>query len=113
MIMVENKFQENYMDRIYFKEQVMEWARKIKVKPARLRIQKMRSKWASCSSSGCVTFNEALLGGDTELRDYVIVHDLLHLHIPNHGKLFKGLLEAHLPGNKYCHSHYKIRKNTS
>ena len=95
MIMAENKFQENYMDRIYFKEQVMEWARKIKVKPARLRIQKMRNKWASCSSSGCVTFNEALLGGDTELRDYVIVHEMAHLIEPNHSRAFWDIVSRY------------------
>jgi predicted metal-dependent hydrolase len=30
-------------------------------------------------------------------REYVIVHELLHLKVPNHGKLFKTLLRAYLP----------------
>ena len=30
-------------------------------------------------------------------QDYVIVHELVHLKIPNHGRLFKSLLSAHLP----------------
>ncbi len=33
---------------------------------------------------------------DTELQDYVIVHELLHFHVPNHGKLWKSLMRAHL-----------------
>lgn len=34
-------------------------------------------------------------------KDYVIVHELVHLKVPNHGKLFTSLLSAHLPGYKY------------
>jgi len=30
--------------------------------------------------------------------DFVILHELLHLKIPNHGKLFRSLLRAYLPG---------------
>jgi len=30
-------------------------------------------------------------------REYVIVHELLHLKVPNHGKLFKTLLRAYIP----------------
>jgi hypothetical protein len=31
-----------------------------------------------------------------ELQDYVIAHELLHFHAPNHGKLWKSLMRAHL-----------------
>jgi predicted metal-dependent hydrolase len=31
-----------------------------------------------------------------ELQDYVIIHELLHFHAPNHGKLRKSLMRAHL-----------------
>lgn len=31
-----------------------------------------------------------------ELQDYVIVHELLHFSVPNHGKLWKSLMTAHL-----------------
>lgn len=33
---------------------------------------------------------------DRELGDYVIVHELLHFAVPNHGKLWKSLMRAHL-----------------
>ena len=33
---------------------------------------------------------------ETELWDYVIVHELLHFFVPNHGKLWKSLMRAHL-----------------
>jgi len=56
----------------------------------------MRRKWASCSTAGRLTFDEALLLQPESLQDYVIVHELLHLHVPNHGRLWKRLMRAHL-----------------
>jgi predicted metal-dependent hydrolase len=83
-----------------FKEKVHSWAAKIRVKPEQVRVQKMTRKWASCSSNGWVSFSADLLREPLKFQDYVIVHELLHLKVPNHGKLFKSLLSAHLPGWK-------------
>lgn len=81
-----------------FKEEVRQWSSVTKTAPAQVRIQAMKRKWASCSSSGCLTFSKDLLRERKEFRDYVIVHELLHLRVPNHGKLFKRLLDAFVPG---------------
>jgi len=48
-----------------------------------------------------VTFSLDLLEEASSFQDYVIVHELIHLKVPNHGKLFSSLLSAHLPGYKY------------
>jgi type I restriction enzyme R subunit len=45
-----------------------------------------------------VCFSEALLEKPLVFQNYVIVHELLHLRVPNHGKLFKSLLSVYLPG---------------
>jgi predicted metal-dependent hydrolase len=37
-----------------------------------------------------------LLTLDREIGDYVIVHELLHFNVPNHGPLWKSLMRAHL-----------------
>jgi predicted metal-dependent hydrolase len=68
------------------------------VKPEQVRLQKMTRKWASCSTVGRVTFSEDLLQESGAFQDYVIVHELLHLRVRNHGKLFKSFLKAYLPG---------------
>jgi predicted metal-dependent hydrolase len=81
-----------------FKERVHSWAAKIRVKPEQVRLQKMTRKWASCSTRGWVTFSEELLQESDSFQNYVIVHELLHLKVPNHGKLFKSFLSAHVPG---------------
>lgn len=80
-----------------FKQKVIEWALKVRVKPKKIRIQKMTKKWASCSTIGCVSFSKDLLQEGKDFQDYVIVHELLHMKTPNHGKLFKSLMNIHLP----------------
>jgi predicted metal-dependent hydrolase len=80
-----------------FRDRVDTWAGRIKVKPARIQIRSMSRKWASCSSRRCVSFAEALLDEPLIFQDYVIVHELLHIRVPNHGKLFKSFLSAYLP----------------
>ncbi|MGI8955448.1 MAG: M48 metallopeptidase family protein [Chthoniobacterales bacterium] len=79
-----------------FKKRVREWANKLKVEIVWLGVRPMTNKWASCSTNGHLNFNDELLGLDREVWDYVIVHELLHFFVPNHGKLWKSLMRAHL-----------------
>jgi predicted metal-dependent hydrolase len=46
---------------------------------------------------------------DRELADYVIVHELLHFYVPNHGKLWKSLMRAHLGDYERAESKLKIK----
>ena len=79
-----------------FKQRVHCWAEKLDVKIVWLGIRPMHNKWASCSTNGHLNFNRELLDLDEALWDYVIVHELLHFSVPNHGKLWKSLMRAHL-----------------
>lgn len=65
----------------------------------------MTRKWASCSATGRVTFSHTLLSRPIAFQDYVIVHELLHLRIRNHGKLFEATLKAHLRDNPWLLEH--------
>ena len=76
--------------------EVQAWARRIRVEPRQIRIASMKRKWASCSSVGRLTFNRDLLSQPARFRAEVIVHELLHLRVPNHGRVFKALLKAYL-----------------
>ena len=80
-----------------FKAEVREWADRLKAKPTQIRVQKMRNKWASCSPGKWISFSEDLLAESRAFQRYAIVHELLHLRIPNHGKLFKSLMSIYLP----------------
>ena len=79
-----------------FRAEVEAWARRLGVTPRQVRFRPMKRKWASCSSHGRLTFDTDLLRQPVEFRREVIVHELLHLKVPNHGKLFKALLKTYL-----------------
>lgn len=83
-------------DKAAFKKRVIQWARKLDVKVGSISIRATRTKWASCSTSGRLTFDVSLPDLPDDLQDYVIVHELLHIQVPNHGKLWKSLMRAHL-----------------
>ncbi len=85
-----------WKDKTEFKEQVRHLAEKMNIKIKSLAVRPMKNKWASCSTDGNLNFNKQLLDLDKELGDYVIVHELLHFNIPNHGKLWKSLMTAYL-----------------
>ncbi len=86
----------SWKDKEEFKALVREWAHKLDAKVATIYVRPMRRKWASCSTAGSLNFNDELLALDRELGEYVIVHELLHFSVPNHGKLWKSRMLAHL-----------------
>lgn len=79
------------------KNQVARWAARIGVQPVRIHIQPMTRKWASCSTGGRISLSADLLRESAAFREVVIIHELLHLQVPNHGKLFRSLMYAYLP----------------
>jgi predicted metal-dependent hydrolase len=79
------------------RRRVAAWSLKLEVNPTRVVIRRMAGKWGSCSPNGVVTFASDLATADVELQDYVVVHELLHLRYPEHGKLFRALLAIHVP----------------
>lgn len=81
----------------FLKRRVERWAIKLKVKPRVVRIQVMRRKWGSCSTAGTITLAADLVNQSEGFQDFVVAHELLHLRVPNHGRLFKALMSAHVP----------------
>ncbi len=85
-----------WVDSSDFEETVGCWSRRISVVPRSIAFRKMQGKWGSCSTSGLLTFNVQLLEMDRRFGEEVIVHELLHLVVPNHGRLFRSLFDAYL-----------------
>ena len=77
---------------------VERWAARLRVEPRVVRVQRMTTKWGSCSTRGTITLASDLVRMDVAFQDFVVAHELLHLRLPNHGKLFKALMTVHVPG---------------
>ena len=78
------------------KAEVASFARQVGVEPREIHVRPMARKWASCSSVGRLTFDTGLLKRPASFRREVILHELLHLKVPNHGRLFRALARAYI-----------------
>ena len=74
-----------------------EQARLIGVTYQRIRIGGQRTLWGSCSPSGTLSFNWRLILCPLEVLDYIVVHELCHLRVPDHSRRFWTLVEQHRP----------------
>jgi predicted metal-dependent hydrolase len=63
----------------------------------RLQIRGQRSRWASCSTSGTMSFNWRLLLAPAEILDYVVEHEVAHLDVQDHSERFWRLLATRCP----------------
>ncbi len=63
-----------------------------------LQIRAQRTRWASCSSTGVMSFNWRLLVAPPEILDYVVEHEVCHLTVADHSQRFWNLLESRMPG---------------
>jgi predicted metal-dependent hydrolase len=63
----------------------------------KLQVRGQRTRWASCSTSGAMSFNWRLLLAPPEILDYVVEHEVAHLDIQDHSRRFWRLLESRCP----------------
>jgi predicted metal-dependent hydrolase len=63
-----------------------------------LDIRGQRTRWASCSSTGHMSFNWRLLLAPERVLEYVVWHEVCHLQVHDHSVRFWNLLERHWPG---------------
>ena len=62
-----------------------------------LTIRGQRTRWASCSSTGRMSFNWRLLLAPERVLDYVVEHEVCHLEVLDHSPRFWALLESRMP----------------
>lgn len=79
------------------KSAVSDWAERMDVTVREVHLRDMRRKWASISTTGRLTLSTELLDLPMALGEFVIVHELVHLLAPNHGRLFRSFMHAYLP----------------
>jgi len=76
---------------------------------AALDIRGQRTRWASCSASGRMSFNWRLLLAPERVLDYVVWHEVCHLELLDHSPRFWGLLERRWPS--YREEREWLRRN--
>ena len=67
------------------------------VRPAHVSVGDQRTRWGSCSRAGRIRLNWRLVLMPGWVRDYVLIHELMHVRHLDHGPAFWGLVEAACP----------------
>ncbi len=81
------------------------YARRMGVEPRRITVKTQKRLWGSCNHRGqSINLNWALVMAPLEVIDYVVVHELCHLEVPNHSKRFWHAVAKILPD-------YRVRQH--
>lgn len=64
----------------------------------KIRLRFARTQWGSCSSTGVIMLNTALLFVPRNIVTYIIVHELAHRKVRSHNRAFWRVVEGALPG---------------
>lgn len=79
-------------------ELVAKWEARLNLSANKVFIQKMKTKWGSCNAiARNIRLNLELAKKPPECLDYIILHELLHFLVPNHGEQFVALMDFHMP----------------
>jgi hypothetical protein len=63
-------------------------------------IRNQRRRWGSCSADGTLRFNWRLVMAPPAIIEYVVVHELAHLRVPNHSPAFWAEVARFIPDYK-------------
>ncbi len=88
---------------LLFEKWIKKYSKLIKLFPSEILIKPLNTKWGGISKSDTLTINQKLIRAPRKIIDYVIIHELCHLKIPNHDQSFWNLLGRIMPD-------YEIRK---
>lgn len=74
------------------------WAKKMGVRPTGIKVHRMKTRWGSCNvRTGGINLNTLLACWPQECLEYIVVHELAHLHEANHSPRFHAIVERYLP----------------
>jgi predicted metal-dependent hydrolase len=76
---------------------LLELAAEHGLRVSRISVRNQRWRWGSCSRSGHICLNWRLVRMPPEIRDYVMVHELMHLKRMDHSPKFWKLVAAACP----------------
>ena len=66
--------------------------------PTEWNVKRMSTRWGTCNPrAGRIWFSLQLAQRPVDCLEYVILHELAHLQVPNHGKAFCAILDRYMP----------------
>lgn len=74
-----------------------QWAARLGVSPSQVLVVDQKSRWGSCSHDGIIRLNWRIIGAPLPVIDYLIAHELTHIHHPDHSPRFWNALAVHMP----------------
>ena len=77
---------------------------------SRVSVRSQKWRWGSCSPSGHICLNWRLVTMPDAVRDYVLIHELMHLRRMDHSRTFWKLVEQACP--RYQEARAVLRKMT-
>ena len=92
----EKKYPKTKLNESYIELQMKRFAAKISVKPSKILIKPLKTRWGSATLSGVITINSRLLSAPKDVIDYVIVHELCHLKIRGHSRSYWNLVGMYI-----------------
>lgn len=92
-------FELYYAQRAYFriKERVRFFAPKVGVTPTGIQVGDIGYKWGACTQSGLLTFHWKCMMATPKVMDYIVVHELCHIHQANHTDAFWNEVDKVMP----------------
>lgn len=93
---VEKTLREHARETIH--QKLEKYSSKIDGEYNKVFIRDQETRWGSCSSKNNLNFNWRLVLGPEHVLEYVVVHELVHLEISNHGKGFESRVDQLFPG---------------
>lgn len=77
---------------------IAKWEPLLGIKVKRFFVQRMKTKWGSCShGAGSIRLNTELVKKPPECLEYIVVHEMLHLLEPTHNSRFIALMDQFMP----------------
>lgn len=76
---------------------VEDFAARMEVKPAGVRVQDLGYRWGSCGKGDLLYFHWKTILLPARIADYVVVHEMAHLHEPHHTPEFWRRVERAMP----------------
>lgn len=77
---------------------IQKWEQRLKVRLTAYHLRRMKSRWGTCNHrTGHIRLNTELVTKPRHLLEYVLVHEMVHLTVPNHGSRFVAMMNTHYP----------------